>query len=62
MTLRDIERLNCGRSLLYELNINDCRHYVNDIVCETTGAILPLLSALIYECPYFGLQAEVKQG
>lgn len=29
---------NGTRDTMYELNVNDCRHYVNDLVRETTGA------------------------
>jgi hypothetical protein len=51
LSLKDIERLNIGRSLMYELNINDCRHYVNDIIRETTGVThhpVTLLPAALY--------------
>lgn len=32
---------NSTRDTMYELNVNDCRHYVNDLVREATGAPPP---------------------
>ena len=35
--LQDVARYNRGHSSLYELNVNDCRHYVNGVVQLCTG-------------------------
>lgn len=37
ITMQDIEAFNRGRSIMYELNVNDCRHYVNALVHQATG-------------------------
>ena len=37
MTLEDIRGFNATRDTMYQVNKNDCRHYVNDLCLEGTG-------------------------
>ena len=37
MTLEDIRGFNATRDTMYQVNKNDCRHYVNDLCTEGTG-------------------------
>lgn len=37
LRLQDVAHYNRGHNALYELNVNDCRHYVNSIVQLCTG-------------------------
>jgi hypothetical protein len=40
MSLQDISQLNETHSTMYQLNVNDCRHYVNKITHAATGTCL----------------------
>ena len=37
MTLEDVRGFNATRETMYQVNKNDCRHYVNDLCLEGTG-------------------------
>lgn len=38
VSLDDVHAFNERRDVRYELNVNDCRHYVNHLAHLTTGA------------------------
>lgn len=38
VSLEDVHAFNERRNVLYELNVNDCRHYVNHLAHIATGA------------------------